>query len=264
MRPDISEFSYGYALTSEIVQICGATLAGAPIFPSLRDEGTLGYDLNLPIAGDPIFLQFKLCDFIHRVAAKGAKLVGVPHYRMHLRSLKHSQQHNLLLGHERKGFTVLYAAPEFHRPEELNDAYLDGQMVRRSAFFQPTAIGRLDDSDHFVSFKAGASIGYRFSDPIEVERVDFESVVAALCDGKVAERFENLPARESLTMIADEMVSDWSEVVAGLSERIPAQAETPREQFRLENREPLEYLGMVSVMLFNAIALVRLRGRQGA
>ena len=38
MRPSISEFSYGFAITSEFVQAPRAVTA-APVFPSLRAEG---------------------------------------------------------------------------------------------------------------------------------------------------------------------------------------------------------------------------------
>jgi len=40
MTPEISEFSYGFALTNEIV--AWATLKIAPIFPSLIEEGKKG------------------------------------------------------------------------------------------------------------------------------------------------------------------------------------------------------------------------------
>ena len=39
MKPNISEFSYGYALTDELVHSPGSHLVGAPVFPSLYQEG---------------------------------------------------------------------------------------------------------------------------------------------------------------------------------------------------------------------------------
>jgi len=42
MRPDFSEFSYGYAVTEEIVTANKATLVAAPLFPSLYKEGKTG------------------------------------------------------------------------------------------------------------------------------------------------------------------------------------------------------------------------------
>ena len=64
MKPQISEFSYGYALTDELIHWHGTNLTAAPIFPSLYQEGQVGggYDLMLQRPGLPLFLQFKLAD----------------------------------------------------------------------------------------------------------------------------------------------------------------------------------------------------------
>jgi len=42
MKPQISEFSYGYALTDELIHWHGTNLTAAPIFPSLYQEGQVG------------------------------------------------------------------------------------------------------------------------------------------------------------------------------------------------------------------------------
>lgn len=178
MKPDISEFSYGYAVTEELVAKAGAKVIGAPIFPSLYEEGQKGggYDVKIPVKGSPIFLQFKLSDQLKRSSAKEhlAGLVGVPYYRMHLRPLKHSDQHDLLLDLEKSGETVLYIAPEFHLPEELNAFYLARTVVNNSAAFSPLDIGPLpDENEHYVVFERGASFGYRCSvEPKKVSRVN--------------------------------------------------------------------------------------------
>ena len=39
MRPDLSEFSYGYALTENLIQWVGTSLTAAPVFPSLLKKG---------------------------------------------------------------------------------------------------------------------------------------------------------------------------------------------------------------------------------
>jgi len=48
MTPDISEFSYGFALTHELIALAGEPLRAAPIFPSLIEEGRAGggYDVH--------------------------------------------------------------------------------------------------------------------------------------------------------------------------------------------------------------------------
>lgn len=42
MKPDISEFSYGYAVTEALIWDEGLPIVGAPIFPSLIEEGRSG------------------------------------------------------------------------------------------------------------------------------------------------------------------------------------------------------------------------------
>ncbi|HEB70266.1 MAG TPA: hypothetical protein ENI88_11700 [Desulfobulbus sp.] len=42
MNPDFSEFSYGYAVTEELVTAMKAAVVAAPVFPSLYEEGKKG------------------------------------------------------------------------------------------------------------------------------------------------------------------------------------------------------------------------------
>jgi hypothetical protein len=253
MKSDISEFSYGYALTSEIVQSCGSTLVGAPVFPSLIAEGSLGYDLELPVMGSPIFLQFKLCDYMKRSTAEGADLVPVPHYRMHLRPLKHSQQHALLCAMESAGKSVFYAAPEFHKPTELNDAYLTSQMIARSAFFRPNAIGALpDDDEHFVCFNSGATFGYRYSEPYKVEKIVGGKLRHILTEQSPDNEGANLPARLYLPKVADQLIKEWT-AREGQSKDVLGFLAEIRSQ-----RGPREYLGWVAQTLFDCATFVRL------
>lgn len=179
MRPGISEFSYGFAITSEFVQSPGAVTA-APEFPSLRAEGQRGggWDVRLDrpgvpgAPGVPLFLQFKLCDRMTRRTCREAQQEGfnVPCYRMHLRPARFSRQHEMLLDLEADtDEAVFYVAPMFHQPEELNDAFLRGAVRARSIWLPPSDIGPLpDDRDHHVSFEPG-SPWMRFSEPNQIE-----------------------------------------------------------------------------------------------
>jgi hypothetical protein len=163
MHPDISEFSYGYALTETLISASPTPIRAAPIFPSLIEEGSPGggYDVQIPFPGTPLFLQFKLSHCMVRDTAAEAQkgIFSTPYYRMHLRPTKHSQQHPMLLALEATGAAVFYAAPRFHTPSELNDAYTTRQVVHRSILIQPSRIGALpDDEDHYVAFKTGYAI----------------------------------------------------------------------------------------------------------
>lgn len=164
MKPEMSEFSYGYALTSELVHYMGNNVAAAPVFPSLYAEGQKGggYDVKIPNYGTPVFLQFKLSHFMDHANCKENDTIGRRYYRWHLHPLKRSDQHNLLLELESGGNTVFYAAPKFHETAELNDYYLNNEIISRSAFFKPSDIGLLDDDEHYVVFNDRQA--YRCSD----------------------------------------------------------------------------------------------------
>ena len=127
MKPNTSEFSYGYAVTDELIHRHGLPITASPVFPSLYQEGQIGggYDVHLPMMGLPLFLQFKLSDHMVRRSAREAQAghLSVPYYRMHLRPKRHSAQHEMLLNLENIGGpAVYYVAPAFHQSSELNDA----------------------------------------------------------------------------------------------------------------------------------------------
>lgn len=257
MKSDISEFSYGYALTSEIVQKVAGVLAGAPVFPSLYQEGALGYDLELPLLGAPLFLQFKLSDYMVRSTAEGADKVPTPHYRMNLRPLKHSDQHQLLLDLNSNGHDVFYAAPEFHTARDLSDAYVNRNVIAQTAFWRPEDIGVLPDQDeHFVCFAVGASHGYLCSEPKRVERSTSEVVLAAGSGSSAGADETRRPRTGDLRLIGDRLVEQWmqrrgrSDEINGLFRKIR------------DTRDPLQYLGWVSQSLFDCVAIVRPARRQ--
>lgn len=166
MKPLISEFSYGYALTEELAKGRAGSLCGAPVFPSLIEEGRSGggYDVQLPRIGMPLFLQFKLSHHMKNGNAAEWNLFGSSYYRIYLRPAYLSMQHQLLQALENDGNEVYYAAPEFHRLDELNEAYLNDTVYERSAFFRPLDIRLPDDKEHYVVFSKASSIAWRCSE----------------------------------------------------------------------------------------------------
>jgi hypothetical protein len=186
MRANISEFSYGFAITSELVQAPEGVTA-APVFPSLIAEGQQGggWDVRLDRPGVPLFLQFKLCDRMTRRTCREALQAGfnVPCYRMHLRPARFSQQHEMLLDLEATGQEVYYCAPMFHQPEELNEAFMQSCVRARSIWIRPSDIGPLpDDNDHHLSFEPGSPWTF-FSEPRRLEaKRGFEDVATELTE----------------------------------------------------------------------------------
>ena len=170
MRPrDLSEFSYGYALTEALIQSVPDPLTAAPYFPSLKAEGQAGggYDVALPFTGELLYLQFKLSDQMERRTARETRdgHFEVPFFRMPLRASSKSDQHAMLMELEGAGHQVFYATPKFHTAKELDEAYLARNVMRQSYFIRPLLIGPLpDDKAHHVSFKPGKPAAYLYSD----------------------------------------------------------------------------------------------------
>lgn len=236
MHPDISEFSYGYALTEELIHGSKLPLRAAPLFPSLIEEGRAGggFDVQIPFIGFPLFLQFKLshCMVRHTAAECTAGYLAAPFYRMHLRPGRHSRQHQLLLDLEAKGKLVYYAAPEFHRPHELNDAYLGRCVVDRSVFIKPSDIGPLpDDEDHHVAFRSGVG-AYFCSEPRAIRgeepfRNSFDQDLVAGFEYR--SKFDG--SRESVERLASDLLNC-------VRERIPAFELRPQQRENLQARQP--------------------------
>lgn len=158
MIPDLSEFTYGFALVNELIHWPGTSLSAAPYFPSLTAEGDLGYDVNLDRGGIPLFIQFKLSEYINssRVWEVKNGKISKPFYRMKLHRRNKSRQHELMHDLEVAGHDVFYAAPEFHTLHEMNEACLRRQVQARSRFFIPSQIGLLpDDRPHHLAFAKG-------------------------------------------------------------------------------------------------------------
>ncbi|MRK21941.1 hypothetical protein [Pseudomonas sp. JG-B] len=175
MKPEMSEFSYGFAFTNELITSPGSHVVAAPEFPSLQKEGKPGggYDVKIPF-GSPLFLQFKLSHYLERTHCKEHALMGGAYYRWHLHALRHSAQHDLLLDLEGKGNEVYYVAPAFHQTAELNAHYMSKEIVERSAGFRPSDIGVLpDDDEHYVVFNSHL-VAYRCSD--DPSSVKFETM----------------------------------------------------------------------------------------
>lgn len=251
MQPLISEFSYGFALTQELATGVLARVVGAPVFPSLREEGQEGgYDVEIPFAGFPLYLQFKLSDHLSRSSSNEWDVFSSPYYRMHLRPLRHSDQHDLLRDLESAGNEVYYAAPEFHTQSELNSAYLGRRVFRRSRFFRPLAIGPLPDQDaHYVAFRAGRNPAYLFSsEGREVETLSGDDLAKHL-SGSLLEARQTLDEKylgescDKLLSIIDKRVA-FKEAVVHLKSVKPRYSKT---------REGLaQYLAHLSWIFFDS------------
>lgn len=258
MRPDITEFSYGYALTSNMMDRFSLQGAGAPIFPNQQQEGASGgYDVQIPRIA--VFLQFKLSECMVRRSALGATQLGVPHFRFHLRPLKHSQQHDLLRELEAAGNEVYYCAPSFHLPSELNEVFSSGQVIDRTAYFSPSDIGELPDNDeHFIAFRPDRTPAWLFSEPKELHYRTVESIFGP----NAQRRLGNVPRKGSrdqvLRDLGDELLNIFERsMMAGVVD-IDGERRLQLSALRRGRTMPdaSSYLGFVSQTLFGCFPLL--------
>lgn len=271
MKPDFSEFSYGYAVTEELVSSLKAIIVGAPEFPSLYEEGKKGgYDLKLPLSGTPVFLQFKLSDYMQMRSAREFKkgILPIPYYRMHLRPLRHSQQHKLLLSLEQSGEKVFYVAPEFHLPSELNGHYLAKSVLDNSAAFSPVEIGPLPtDESHYIAFEKGAKFAYRCSsDPKKTPKASLRDRMSSISNGEAHHRSLG---EDGLRQLSEKLIQAWSrsDIVESLEDaETKGVIDTPQVYVATEERlishrrirqiaaerPAAEALGYISRTLFDA------------
>lgn len=156
MKSEFSEFTYAFALSHEIVRGPGTQLV--PVFPNLTQEGKAGggYDVNFRIPGVPIFLQFKLAE---KIASRRAREVQrhnlpllTPYFRFELMRISKSNQHSLLLQHDRGSAIVRYAAPQFALLSEIDKFWQNKAIFKNSVFIAPSKIGKIvDDNRHTIS-----------------------------------------------------------------------------------------------------------------
>lgn len=157
VKPVFSEFSYGFALTHELVNRFGASVVGAPVLPSLISEGTSGgYDVGVPVQGWTIFLQFKASQYMKRRSAMHWDEYGHPYFRFPIRPATYSGQHRLLLELARQvdvAHFVAYVAPAFHELHELNEHFLTRRVAEQSVWVPVLAIGNIQDNEqHWVIY----------------------------------------------------------------------------------------------------------------
>ena len=172
MRSDISEFSYGFALTREICAHQWGKLRAAPVFPSLIAEGRAGggYDMHIDFPpGYPLYIQFKISERMMRASAGQWDSFSSPYYRFWIHDASHSKQHELLCQLDSDSAIALYAAPVIRGIQDLNQAFVNETVVNKSAFFRPRDVGPINDQkSHCIAFQPDCSFGYFCSEPRKV------------------------------------------------------------------------------------------------
>lgn len=255
MTPEMSEFSFGFALTAELIHHYRIALMGAPRFPTQNEEGRQGgYDVELPRRGLPLFLQFKRSDCLVRNNAAEASQLGVPYYRMHLMSRRHSDQHALLLDLEGRGNEVYYAAPRFHLMSELNDAYVTNTVAERTSFILPSWCGPLNDDDHhYIAMRAdNQTLLFCSRDPRPIHTMGSEEVIRHRIRGMARQRAQ-LIDEQYMYALGDELIAMYVEAKPRDRERERIKTTALRAE-----RRPYEYAREIANTLYGCELLIAL------
>lgn len=199
MKLGYTEFSYGYGFTENLIRSSAQSPTGAPYFPNLVQEATLGFDVRIDLPACPLFFQFKLPELMVRETAKEILQHNLPlacnFFRMPLMRTDLSDQHNLLmqLEHTNAGL-VFYASPVMEDIDAFSDAYNVAEIHRQSAFFSPLDIGPLPSGKHVVSYMANSLVAWRCSEPKEVKALPFEKLLPRLTETFADPQFARLEA----------------------------------------------------------------------
>ncbi|MBM9576222.1 hypothetical protein JWG45_03555 [Leptospira sp. 201903070] len=227
MKSEFTEFTYGYSITEEFVTDPVGGLNGLPIFPNLRQEAMLGYDVKLTGAKSIKFIQFKLSEYFKSSKSKEWSLFNSPYFRMHITASSSSLQHEKLQELERKlGPIVFYTTPLFNSLNELRTYYNNNEVRQNSLFIRPSQIQIPDNKAHYIVFN-------RISGPIYCCSKDPKILKEWIGYESLSELF-----RESLSGIIYDAISlrSISEVLKELARKKKSVTFDTYDQF-LESRK---------------------------
>jgi hypothetical protein len=170
MDSEFSEFSYAFAATSELADQL-RSLNAAPVFPSLIAEARLGWDVKLQTRpGAVVFLQFKTPEALTMASALEWPLYRNEYFRIYIRRLRHSRQHNLLKSLANRERFVYYLAPRFYRISPFNRAYVSRTVIAESVSFPLQLLPVLrDDGQHYICYRTGADARWCSEEPQQIK-----------------------------------------------------------------------------------------------
>ncbi len=208
MKRKVSEFSYGFVLTHELVNAYGYLPTDSPRSSRRKSKKEAADSADNTARGYPLFLQFKASEYMKRRNAGESKLVGLPYFRFALHRKTQSNQHQLLIELEKRGNAVFYATPKIHEAVNLNSAFFDHQVVALSLFVRPAEIGELpDNQSHRVVFSSRADDVYFCSQPRRLDRAIHGHLFAGAVQQAVSELEPQSLDDEFFHQLANDMVS---------------------------------------------------------
>ena len=157
MYSGFNEIQYSYSVVSEMERMSGRFLLLPPFFPTLNAEGNLGYDLRLDIQGCPVFLQFKLSDYLTKANAREWNHYYSPYYRFKIYPTSKSNQHNALVTLSLAETYVFYCSPRFYKETDYNQFHFSNQICNNSKMTPCNLLPFISGSqEHYVTYKQPA------------------------------------------------------------------------------------------------------------
>jgi len=166
MNSQFSEFTYGFLLCNEIINKhrLRQTISNIPTFPSLLQEAKVGYDVAIPRRGLPLFLQFKLAQYLnYKSRAKCKSGYTQNFFRVNVYRRRVSPQHNLLWTLSKKHPHVFYAAPVFHSEVDFKSFFLNEEVRSNSIFIPLRRLNEIrDDDEHYITYVSKQLMGFKW------------------------------------------------------------------------------------------------------
>jgi hypothetical protein len=156
MKAEFSEYSYSFALSHELVNALRPDLAIVPLFPSLAIAAGPAGEVSFAPEGCPLFIQFKLADYLERPYANYWSLYDAPFFRVTVPERRFSNQHNLLRALSKLEPEIYYAAPAFHRQGTFNEFFAAGRILEESVLLPLRALPEVaEDRPHHITYRKG-------------------------------------------------------------------------------------------------------------
>lgn len=177
MKICISETSFLHEIAIEIenTDFHGRTI-GRTSFPTLVEEGSLGYDAKFDKKGRPLFIQTKIPEYLRRKDAKEYGHFGKPYFRFDVYPERKSKQHNLLIDLGRRfRNSVFYVGPLFHTEKQFDSIVASRKIIKNSKFISTTNLKPNKDDDEHVICYAEKCKSKMWSEETNIE-FDFDGI----------------------------------------------------------------------------------------
>lgn len=178
MSAGFNEREFEFCFNAEFVRKNSAALIGTPIIPSQRMENVLGYDVEFRIQNGrfsrSLFLQHKVSSYAQHRRGRNADIWNCyfgPYFRFPIERLDRTRQHNLLVELAERGEDVFYCAPVFVGLDNLQNCFVQDNVIDNSRFFDPKDMGKVTDFEkHHVSYDPTGSFGFFHTEPKKLEK----------------------------------------------------------------------------------------------